>query len=32
VTRHFRRHGRSALVRDEVFHTRYAPADRVVCR
>lgn len=32
VTRHFRRHGRTTLDHDEVFHTRYAPADRVVCR
>lgn len=32
VTRHFRRHGRSTLDHDEVFHTRYAPSDRVVCR
>lgn len=32
VTRHFRRHGRSTLDHNEAFHTRYAPADRVVCR
>ncbi|GAA2155525.1 VanW family protein [Nocardioides koreensis] len=32
VTRHFRRHGRSSLHHNEVFHTRYTPSDTVVCK
>jgi len=32
VTRHFRRHGRSRLDHDEVFHTRYTPSDTVICK
>ena len=32
VTRHFRRHGESALDHDEVFHTHYIPSDSVVCK
>lgn len=32
VTRHFRKHGESALDHDEVFHTRYTPSDTVVCK
>ncbi len=32
VTRHFRRHGRTTLDHDEVFHTRYLPSDTVVCK
>ncbi len=32
VTRHFRRHGRSSLDHNEVFHTRYIPSDTVICK
>ena len=32
VTRHFRRHGRSSLDHNEVFHTRYTPSDTVICK
>ncbi|MFC4785447.1 VanW family protein [Nocardioides sp. MAHUQ-72] len=32
VTRHFRKHGESALDHDEVFHTRYIPSDTVICK
>ena len=32
VTRHFRKHDKSALDHDEVFHTRYTPSDTVICK
>ncbi|MCW2792837.1 MAG: VanW family protein, partial [Nocardioides sp.] len=32
VTRHFRKHGESALDHDEVFHTRDTPSDTVICK
>lgn len=32
VTRHFRKHGESALDHDEVFHTHYTPSDTVICK
>ncbi len=32
VQRFFRKPGQSALVRDESFHTKYIPADTVICK
>ncbi|HEU4811362.1 MAG TPA: VanW family protein [Nocardioides sp.] len=32
ITRHFRRHGVSALDHNEVMHTHYLPSDTVVCK